>query len=79
MYRPAISRPVCTWKGRPHLGLKEREGDTCASRTDKGKRGQQGAEVGYISARRLAGYPDPIVASWVRMMMHRRATHNLIQ
>jgi len=22
-------------------------------------------------------YPDPIMASWVKMMMYRRATHNL--
>jgi len=35
--RPAISRPVCTWKNQPHLDPREREGDTRASLASKGK------------------------------------------
>jgi len=35
--RPAISRPVCTWKDRPHPDPREREGDARASPAGKGK------------------------------------------
>jgi len=35
--KPAISWPVCTLKGRPHLGPKERERNTRVSPADKGK------------------------------------------
>jgi len=37
LYRPTISNSISTWKGRPHPGYSEREGDARASPAEKGK------------------------------------------
>jgi len=68
---PAISRPLCMWKGRPHSPAPWRGKETCTQ-------AQQTKEKGPAWCRGrlhlgLPPGPGPIVASWIRMMMYKRA------